>query len=47
MKPPIRLLTPTRIPRTGDEQKLWITDYATALPEPAFTHQTSAESELD
>jgi hypothetical protein len=47
LKPPVRLPALTRIPRRGDEQKLWITDYSTALPEPAFTHQTSTESELD
>jgi hypothetical protein len=45
MKPAIRLQALVRIPRRGDDHKLWITDYPTALPELVLADQTSAEGQ--
>jgi hypothetical protein len=47
VKPVIRPSAPARIPHVGDEHKLWITDYPTALPELSCTHRTSAERKTE
>jgi hypothetical protein len=41
----IRPTALVRIPHAGDEQELWITDYATALPGPSLSDCSGPESE--
>jgi hypothetical protein len=45
VKPVSRLPATARIPHVGDERKLWITDYPTALPELILADRTSAEGQ--